>query len=367
MFNQYILILVWIGFMTLLQENYYQEEYSKLTGGYERRATPLFAFVAFFPVILMAGFRNRWFADTGLYVANYLDMPNRLSGIPSYLSLVSKDKGFSVLSVVIKSVLGDNFRWYLMLFAFLQGAVLIFFFRKYSTQYILSIFLFVASTDYISWMFNGIRQFSAVTIILLATELMLKRKYIPLIIVILIASTFHQSALLMIPFVIISQGEAWNKKTIFFIMGVLLAVLFVGQFTNILDDALSTTQYTNVVSDYMSAEDDGTNPLRVLVYSIPAIIAFIGRDTIKQSNNALINFCANMSIISMGLYIVSMVTSGVYIGRLPIYCSLYGYILLSWEVKHVFSESNKKTIKISLVFGYLAFYYYQMHIMYGVF
>ena len=40
MFNQYILILVWIGFMALLQGSFYREEYSEVTGEYEWRVKP---------------------------------------------------------------------------------------------------------------------------------------------------------------------------------------------------------------------------------------------------------------------------------------------------------------------------------------
>jgi transmembrane protein EpsG len=248
----------------------------------------------------------------------------------------------------------------LFILALLQGISLVVFFRKYSMNYILSIFLFVASTDYLSWMFNGIRQFMAVTIILFATPFMLKKKYIPAIFIILLASTMHQSALLMIPFMFIAQGEVWNQKTILFIGLSLLAIVFVGQFTNLLDDALANTQYATVVSDYTSWNDDGTNPLRVLVYSVPALLAFTGRERIRSEGSALINLCANMSIISMGLYLVSMVTSGIFIGRLPIYCSLYGYILLPWEIENCFTEESHRLAMSMVIVFYMLFYGFQL-------
>ena len=236
-----------------------------------------------------------------------------------------------------------------------------------------SVFLFVASTDYISWMFNGIRQFMAVTIILLATPLMIKQtkhfileKYLPLFAVILFASLFHQSALLMIPFVIICQGKAWNKWTLIFMAAVVVAILFVNQFTSILDNLLQETQYKNVVSDYTSWNDDGTNLLRVLVYSVPAILAFIWRKRIAQENSILINFCTNMSILSAGLYIVSMFTSGIFIGRLPIFCSLYSYILLPWEIKKIFDRDTGKIVRAIAIIAYVLFYFLIMRYQNGL-
>ena len=113
-------------------------------------------------------------------------------------------------------------------------------------------------------------------------------------------------------------------------------------------------------------KDDGTNPLRVLLYSIPAILAFMGRDRIRKENDSLINLCTNMSIVTMGLYVVSMFTSGIFLGRLPIYASLYSYILLPWEIRHLFALQSRRIVLLGLLGMYLLFYYYQMHFTWGL-
>lgn len=359
MFNQYIFILVWIGLMAVVAYQMNLKRTELVCGEWVQRYPWWFAFVVFVPIIWMAGHRG-YFADTSAYIGGYRMMPTSFSEIPDYVAGVNKDKGFAVLSSIMRCILGYDFLPYLMILAAFQGISLVTFFRRYSTNYMLSVFLFIASTDYISWMFNGLRQFMAVTIILFATPLMLKKKYIPLILVILLASTMHQSALVMIPFVLIAQGKAWNKRTLLCIAAALLVVAFVGQFTDFLDSALQSTQYKNVVSDYTEWQDDGTNPLRVLVYSIPAILAFIGRKAIRAENNQVINFCVNMSIISMGLYVISMVTSGIFMGRLPIYVSLYSYVLLPWEIDRLFTAELRKIARITMVAFYIVFYLVQM-------
>lgn len=367
MFNQYIFILVWIGFMALLQGSFYREEYNELVGDYEWRVKPIFAFMVMIPVIWMVTTRGNDFGDTIVYRENYQLMPSSLSGIPDYLINIKKDYGFRILSIIIKCIVGNSDITYFFILALIQVLCLIKVYRKYSSNYIASIGLFILSTDYVAWMFNGIRQFIAATLIFSATSLMLKKKYVSLIIIILVASTMHQSALLMIPIIFIAQGKAWNKKTIILIAAVIAAIVFLDQFTEILDDALSQTQYVNVVSDYKSFNDDGTNPLRVLIYSLPTLIAFYKRKEMQTYNDKIIDFCVNMSIVSTSLYIISMFTSGIYIGRLPIYASLYGYILLPWEIDNLFGESNSKLIKVCTVIGYLLFYYFQIHLTWGLF
>ena len=365
--NGYILILIWVGVIAALAvmapEWVYRTEL--VNGEKVRRMTPLFAVVAVLPLVIWAGFRG-YVGDTGAYIQAFREMPSSISGISNYMDGITKDHGFYFVSALIKCLIGNRNTVYFIIGAFVQCFLLFRIYRKYSSSYVVSLFLFIASTDYISWIFNGMRQFVAVTITIACFPWIIEKRYVRAIIVILIASLFHQSALLVIPFVFIVQGKAWNKKTILFILAVIFAVMFADRFTDILDNMLAETQYQNVVSDWESWEDDGTNILRVLVYSIPAVLSFIGLKYIRKEDDPVINICTNMSIASAGFYIVSMFTSGIFIGRLPIYFSLYSYILLPWEINHIFTKRSAQIIYVVMVGAYLAFYYYQMHVTWGM-
>ena len=323
----------------------------RVLGKQQPRVAWSWVLVLAIPLIVIAAQRG-YFADTSAYIMNFRNMPESLSEVSSYMQTVQKDELFSLVSLLIKIFITKNYEVYLGILAAFQMFSLAKLYRKYSPDFFMSMFLFVASTDYLSWMFNGLRQFTAVTIILFAFNLILTKKYIFAIIVILFASFFHGSALLVIPFIFIVQGKAWNKKTLLFLFGVIISVSFIDQFTNILDSALSDTQYQNVVSDWQSWQDDGTNFLRVLIYSVPAIISLYGKKKIDKENDPVINICTNMSIASAGIYIVSMFTSGIFIGRLPIYFSLFSYILLPWEIRSIFQLNFQKIIKICLYFMY---------------
>ena len=359
--SQYVLILIWIlaMFAVKMLTNVGYEPVDIL-GRKEYRVSKGFAVFAFAPVILMATFRGN-IADSYAYRRMFATLPDTISGLIAYMPGVTKDKGFTILSSIIKTFISSNDIIYFFIIAAFQGLVLVYVYRKYSIDYLFSFFLFIASTDYVSWMFNGMRQFLAVTIMFAATTLMLEKKWVPTIAVILLASTMHQSALLMIPLVIIAHGKPWNKKSILFLAGTLVAVVFVDQFTNILDIVMQETQYSNVVSDWTMGGDDGTNVIRVLVYSVPTVISILGIKQIKRANDPVINFCVNMSIVSTGLYIVSMATSGIFIGRLPIYASLYNYILLPWQIKNIFTRRSSQFAFLMAILAYIGFYYYQMH------
>lgn len=363
MFNSYIWILVWcaVAYWLMVSAGTTQMEY--VNGKPEWRMKKVYAVIVFVPLLIMVTNRG-WVGDTGVYYSGFFKSPTSFSALPAYIETLEKDKGFYTLTAVLRVLLKDNFRAYFFVLAAIQSYFLIMVYRKYSGNFALSFFLFIASTDYISWMYNGIRQFLAVTIAFGAFESILKGKYIKSLLILIVASFFHGTALLIIPFLFIGRGKAWNGKTILFMIGVVASILFVDRFTSLLDSLLQDTNYSNLITDITVGEfkdDDGTNPLRVLVYAAPTILAWMGRSTIRQSKDPVIHFCTNMSVISTGLYIISVATSGIMMGRLPIYFSLYNYILLPWELEHFFPREQKGLVYGIVILCYLAFYAYAMH------
>jgi hypothetical protein len=65
----------------------------------------------------------------------------------------------------------------------------------------------------------------------------------------------------------------------------------------------------------------------------------------------------------MGVYIISMFTSGIYIARLPVYFSLFNYILLPWMIERFFEKNSAKLVYLMVIACYMGYYYYQMHIV----
>lgn len=316
------------------------------------------------PLIYLAGTRNNSIGDTYAYRDSFINMPSSITQISTYVTSDMKDKGFAVVSIFIKSIIGNRDTLYFTIIATICIMCVILTFRKYSCNFIISVFLFIASGDYIQWMFNGMRQFIAVSILFASTGLILKKKYISALILILILSTIHASALVMVPIIFIVQGPAWNKKTVALIIAVLIAITFIDQFTDLLTNIMENTQYSSEVDQFLNTE--GTNVLRVIVFSIPAIIALIFNKRIRLIDNPVINICVGMSIATMGMYLASAYTSGVFIGRIPIYFSLYNYILLPWEIKCIFEKKSAVCLNAVMIICYFVFYYYQVKITWGL-
>lgn len=356
--------LLWILIGGVLFLNFFPRRRLEVEGRIEYRWSLSSAILFIIPYIIWSGYRLDT-GDTGAYRYSFENAPQKIGAIANYVSQYSKDKGFSVLMVLIKSAIGNSDVLFFLIIAAFQMLCIALVYRKYSSDYLFSIFLFVASTDYFSWMFNGMRQFIAVTGIFACTTLMLRKKYVPLIAIILLLSTIHASALIMIPMVFIVQGKAWNKKTLVFIVTMLLAILFVDQFTSFMDLLMADTQYSDIMTNDVWINDDGTNILRVFVYSVPAMLGFLGKKYIDQENNPVINLSVNMSIVAAGIYLLSNVTSGIYVGRIPIYMSLYSYISLPWLINNIFTKKSSRLIYLVSIGAYLVFFYFQMFVAWG--
>lgn len=334
-----------------------------VAGEYEGRYKWFTALVIVAVLTYVAATRAVRFGDTGAYIRGYMEQDPTRDGIVSTIQGDGKDKGFSVAVILIKMLVGENYRIYLSIIAAFCLLCVFFVYRKYSSNLFMTSFFFLASGEYVQWTHNGMRQFIAVSMIFAATNLLLKKRYVPYIAIALLASTFHGSALVMLPVIAVVQGRAWNIKSIFMLLAVLAVTSSSDLLNKLLLGVMENSQYSNDVDALMST--GGTNPFRVAVFAIPPLMALIFRRQILALDVPIINLSVNMSIVSLGVFIVSMFTSGIYIGRMPIYFSLYNYLLLPWIIERFFNKSSAKLIYLFAICCYMVFYYYQMHVIWS--
>ncbi|WP_195929942.1 EpsG family protein [Clostridium sp. 1001270J_160509_D11] len=330
---------------------------------YEARVHLFMAVVTFAVIVFFAGARS-YVADTTAYIQMFNDYPLFQNAHDVIFDSSAREPGFRLFSILIKTYISDNYTVWLSIIAIISGICVMFPLYKYSCNFGVSAFLFIASCQFM-WMFNGMRQFLVAAIIFSCTGLILKNKTLLYILIVCVLSTIHQSALLLIPMYFIAQGEPWNKRTLLFIGCIVLAMLFTSKFTNLLTDVVEQTDYASSVNEF-KATDDGTSPIRILVESIPIILAFLYRNKIKEKLTPIIKLSINMSLIDSGLYIISKVaSSGILLGRLPIYFSMYNLILLPWLLKNIFEKREKDLIYYIMILCYFAFFYYQMVVAWG--
>ena len=302
-------------------------------------------------IIFWVAMRSR-FADTPAYIRGFQMTDASWTGLINAFQQGGKCLGWDVFQVLFKVLISSDYHIFFLGIAFIQAIPIMNTLRKYSESYFWAVLLFILSVNF-TWMMNGIRQFAAVSVLFGCTPLILERKWIKYTLMVLLMSTVHFTAIIMIPIYWCVTGKPWHRNILLAIAGVILAAVFTARFTASLGEVLSHTAYANATTQF--AEDDGVHPLRVLLYFIPVLLSFIFRKKMEEANDPVINLSINMSVITCGLYIVGMFTSGILIGRLPIYCSMYNYILYPYIFNHCFAR-QKGLMYACCTLGYLIFF-----------
>lgn len=364
----YWFILIWVSMWGILSSLYTRRVSIKTIGDrelVENRTNIVFAIVIFSVIILLAGLRSG-VADTPAYIEMFNAYPTTMvEAIEVITDENAREPGFRLLSILFKSFISQDYHVWLFTLALITGSCIMIPLYKYSCNFGISAFLFIASCQF-TWMLNGMRQFLVASVIFACTHFILEKKATPYIMIVLLLSTIHISLLIMIPVYFIVRDDPWQKKNIIFMVLIILAMIFADRFTNILTEVVGDTNYSTSVNEFKDA-DDGTNSIRILVEAVPTIIAFIYRKKIKEKATPIINISINMSMVATGLYIISKIArSGVLLGRLPIYFSLYNLILLPWLFENVFEKNEKRLLIFSMIVCYVFFFYYQMNVVWDI-
>lgn len=317
------------------------------------------AVLLFFPVFWTACMKAP-INDVPLYIFSYNSLPTARKDVIEYISNMESGQGFIILEEIIKVIFGGSATAFRIIIALIHSIPIICIFRKYCDDYWIGIYLFVASACHIGWMMNGMRQFIAVVMIFSALPLMLEKKRVKVIIVILLAMTIHISAALMIPVVLIVQGRAWNKKTLLFIIIAIIAMFMFNRNEALVEIFLKGTEYEGSMVSLQSMGDDGVNPLRVLVSAVPMILSLFERKVIQEEKRQLVHICINMSIVTVGMNLVAMVTSGILAGRLAIYTNLYGFLIMPYLIRKGFTQESQKIVNLMLIICYFVYYCFEV-------
>ena len=128
------------------------------------------------PLLLFATFRNnfRFMGDTTVYIRKFKNIPINFGEFINYFSF-AQEFGYTILQYIIK-IFYNNVNFLFFICAFLVLFLISWTNKKYSCNYLLSMFLFVFSNSFYSWICNGIKQGIAASIIFASLPFILKKK-----------------------------------------------------------------------------------------------------------------------------------------------------------------------------------------------
>ncbi len=265
------------------------------------------------------------------YRSGYLSIQS--SGLTlNDLFAVYRDKLYQVLTYTISTISDGS--WIAMCAA---TGVLIYvpilkIIREKSEDIQLSLLLFLFSLD-AYFGYNGVRQMIAVSLSMYAYYFFLReKKFTKYALLILLASGFHVSMLLVVPFHILSLRKLKSFSTILLLGFAAVSCFAFGSvwslFTNLFSDNIIIAKYSNTL-----VEGNGSGIIRVFVYLAPVVLSLMNYGSLDHDSD-------DSDIMMMLFAAIFMIYSmfSVSFSQMAIYFSISNTIL----VPKVLNSANRK-------------------------
>lgn len=303
----------------------------------------LFAFGAMVILVLISGLRRN-IGDTYYYRHAY-----ETTTFTWEIVWEGKDMGFGLLQMLLQEISRDP---QILIFttALITNVLIVIILYKYSRMFELALYVYITGGLFLVSM-NGIRQFLAAAIIFAATKFIIDGSWKKFTLVVLLASTFHQSALILIPIYFLIRRKAWTKTTAWLLALAVVIVIGYEQFSDLLFSSISNTQY----GGYSEFSEGGASILRIAVTAAPLILAYLGRDKLREIFPSS-DYFVNLGLLNLVFMIISL--QNWIFARFTIYFGLYQLIIMAWIVK-LFHEKDQKFIYYAILVLYFIYFYYE--------
>lgn len=348
MFNSLMLILCAYGLASSVQKGspFIENRGKKRCGVVPIRSNEkLLYFLLVAGVSLFSGLRSRY-NDTGNYVFFYLNTIepslSSLAGLP-----FGDGMGFTVYETIVKIIFGDNYARFLTVTAVLTIGSYILFFRKYSLDFRMAVYLLITTT-FFSFTMAAMRQCLAMAIVIWAIPSFIEKHNIRGMIYVLLAASIHQfSVLYLIAFFL--RGNVWTTKSLM----IVVATVFVSSgFTQIFNNIAELTGY---------AEEDlvdsaGTNILRTLVWLVPVALSFVCKNSINACCDEYGKLFINLSLVGAMIMILASFGGANLLARMAFYFYPF-YILAIIEIIEVaMNVRDARQMRLCCMAGFLMYF-----------
>lgn len=305
-------------------------------------------------LICFGGFRGQY-NDTWTYrdVYTFIVKP-----FPEAWETISWELGENPAFVIVMSWLKSynvEVHMYLFFFFFWTTLFYMIFIKKYSESLTLAVYFFITNGSYTSNM-AAMKQVMATGICLVAIPLLIKKKYIPYIVVVLFSSMFHPYSLmyLIAPFMAFRPWSKWTYVLLVFtIVGGYLFQPMVGTIVDM----------TTAIGEKYSVETltgEGISTPRLFAVWAPVVLSFMYRKTLFTNCSREQRIFANLMMVYACILFVGLFGTALYFGRLSGYFSIMGAVTLSWMLPKItkYHPKDGKTITCLTVVCYWIFFYF---------
>ncbi len=308
-------------------------------------------FVLIVILIFFAGLRTIM-NDTRAYMASFQNVPNSLRAIAEVDWTLGYNPGFQIYQIILKRLGFTNGSVFLVANAAFVSTSYVLFLRNHSPDFSFSIYLLIASTTY-AFTMAAIKQTIAMAIGIWAIDALLKHKRLKFVLLILFASTFHPYILIFLIAPIFLKG-VWSKQAV---LTVVLAVILGTVFGDFVETAIFVTEAIGDHYEMGFFGGEGVNPLRLLVYAVTPVLAFLCKDNLQKQKNPLIDLLVNFSIVSFCFMILASFGGANIFGRMANYFDVLNCVALPLVLHYGMYKGEAQAMRWVAIPCYVMFYY----------
>lgn len=262
---------------------------------------------------------------------------------------------FNFFQNIIRN-LTDDPQWLVAFSAVFSIPVPFIILYKYCPRFEMAIFMFVAFS-YLGGAMNGMRQYMAASIVLLATKYLFSEKktdFIKYAVIILLAYCMHNSAIIMLPLYFVVRRRAWQTSSFLLILGSVVGVVL---FDAVLPGFLSAVEQTSFAEYaengwFTSGKEGGSSLIRVLFIAYPLVIAYLNRERLKMLGRKG-DILVNIIFIDVAIYIIALYNW--IFARLAIYLAIYFIIFTVWVINYAVRPKDRSVYVFVTVLVYFLY------------
>lgn len=335
--------------LAFLADNQSEYEYNEVGEKIYIRKNKLFFVMLLLSMSVFVGLRI-WCNDTLTYREVYENLTPSSGTIFSGMDWsLGENPGYILINRIIKR-LGASSQTFLMIMSLITNGIYLWFIRKYSSDFWLSVFLFWTMDIYL-FTAAAIKQTTAVAFSLLGIDRYLEDRKISFIIWVLLAATIHPYALMFFitPFLL---HAPWSNKTYYFliIFGVIGIAL-----KQLLGTIISITTMMGETYGIDSFIGEGVNVFRLLVIWAPIVLSFLAWNRMRCSEDKKSNLFMNFAMLNAEIMFIALFGTANYFARLANYFLIFQALALPWILQY-FNTQSRKILKIAIVACYMLYF-----------
>ena len=199
------------------------------------------------------------------------------------------------------------------------------------------------------------KQTLAMSILTLALTQLFNKNYVKYYIIVFLAGLIHSYAWLFL-FLPILNCRPWSFRTyLLLIVTVVIMYNFKGAISSLIEVA---DQVGKSIAEEEMFDGNQMNILRVLVYSVVPISAFIFKGRINDKVDLKYSYYIQMSIISLMFMMMGTMDGANMFGRSANYFEIGMICSLPWIVRQLFTKKSVSIVLLAASICFMGFYMY---------